>query len=129
MCCDLVEQRATTRYMSDRAPAAAFHAAIKAALDQMGRTQVWLSKETGIPRSTLNAWKTQPRPPYAKTVIRVADALGMDRNEALRLAGRESDVRVALEDQVVSLDEVRTDDLLAEIRRRIVEANSDADAD
>jgi transcriptional regulator with XRE-family HTH domain len=46
-----------------------------------------LHKETGVSRSTIGKWATQPQPPLASTVNAVADALGIERAEALRLAG------------------------------------------
>lgn len=42
---------------------------------------------SGVNRQTLTNWRVQPRPPMAQTVNEVADALEIDRAEALRLAG------------------------------------------
>lgn len=106
--------------MTDRPPAAAaFHAAIEAALDDLGRDKAWLSRETGIARSTINDWKRNPRPPKAKNVNLVADALGMDRNEARQLAGFTGAPIAGPDGEPVPLAELDTDELLAEIRRRI----------
>ncbi len=52
-----------------------------------GWTATRLRKESGVARSTLAKWATQPRPPLASTVVSVADALGIGREAALRLAG------------------------------------------
>lgn len=120
MCCVGMEQRATTRYMTDHAPAAPLHAAIEAALDEMGRDKVWLSREARLARSTINGWKTNPNAPRAASVNRVADALGMGREEARRLAGLSGPQVIAAEEEAVTLSEVDTDALLAEIRRRIL---------
>jgi transcriptional regulator with XRE-family HTH domain len=46
-----------------------------------------LRNETGVSRSTVAKWATQQQPPQPGTVNAVADALGIDRAEALRLAG------------------------------------------
>jgi transcriptional regulator with XRE-family HTH domain len=46
-----------------------------------------LRNETGVSRSTIAKWATQQQPPQPGTVNAVADALGIDRAEALRLAG------------------------------------------
>lgn len=106
--------------MTDRPPAAAaFHAAIEEALDDLGRDKAWLSRETGIARSTINGWKRNPRPPKAKSVNLVADTLGLDRDEARRLAGFTGAPVVGAEGQPIPLSDLDTDELLAEIRRRI----------
>lgn len=113
---------ATSRYkrnVSDRAPAAPFHAAVMAALKTRGMTKSQLHQKSGVARSTLDTWKTQPRAPQPGTVLAVADALGIDRGEALRLAGVLADTKAAVEGTTVDLSDVDTDVLLAEIRRRI----------
>jgi transcriptional regulator with XRE-family HTH domain len=46
-----------------------------------------LHNETGVSRSTIAKWATQQQPPQPGTVNAVADALGIERAEALRLAG------------------------------------------
>jgi transcriptional regulator with XRE-family HTH domain len=105
--------------MTEGAPAAPFHQAVVRALRDQRKTKLWLHQETGIARNTINAWETQPRPPQARTVMAVADALGMDRIEALQLAGIVPGVTVEVEEDAVPLAAVDTDVLLAEIRRRI----------
>jgi transcriptional regulator with XRE-family HTH domain len=113
---------ATSRYkrnVSDRAPAAPFHAAVVEALKTRGMTKAQLHQRSGVARSTLDTWKTQPRPPQAATVLAVADALDIDRGEALRLAGVLADTKAVKEGTTVDLSDVDTDVLLAEIRRRI----------
>ncbi|MDH2424838.1 helix-turn-helix transcriptional regulator [Sphaerisporangium sp. TRM90804] len=114
------QDRAYNRHVTaDRAPAAPFHALVLATLNEQGKSQNWLHKRTGISRNTISAWAKQPRPPQAGTVLAVADALGIDRGEALRLAGVMADTKAALEGTTVDLSEVDTEVLLAEIRRRI----------
>lgn len=105
--------------MTESAPAAPFHQAVLRALRDQRKNKLWLHKETGVARNTINAWATQPRPPQARTVIRVADALGIDHAEALRLAGLAPSIAITAEKTPVPLSEVDTDVLLAEIRRRI----------
>lgn len=46
-----------------------------------------LAKKAGVARSTVDGWKTNPRQPLVTTVTDVADRLGIDRQQALRLAG------------------------------------------
>lgn len=113
---------ATSRYkrnVSDRAPAAPFHAAVMQALKTRGMTKAQLHQKSGVARSTIDTWKAQPRPPQAATVLAVADVLEIDRGEALRLAGVLADTKAAAEGTTVDLSDVDTDVLLAEIRRRI----------
>ncbi|MEU4410679.1 GIY-YIG nuclease family protein [Streptosporangium sp. NPDC023963] len=102
------------------APAAPLHALVLKTLSEQGRSQNWLHKRTGVSRNTIASWKAQPRPPQAGTVLTIADALGLDRGEALRLAGVMSDTKAAIEGTTVDLSEVDIDVLLAEIRRRVL---------
>lgn len=50
-------------------------------------TTLDLEQRSGIPRSTVNRWKTAKRSPLADTVIPIADAFGIPRRELLQLAG------------------------------------------
>jgi hypothetical protein len=52
-----------------------------------GWNTVRLERETGIPRQTINKWRTQPRTPHAENVNTVARVLDIDPVEALQLAG------------------------------------------
>lgn len=52
-----------------------------------GWTATYLESVSGVRRSTLDNLKRQVRPPQARTVNALADCLGIDREEALRLAG------------------------------------------
>jgi hypothetical protein len=105
--------------MTEGAPAARFHEAVLRVLQEQGRSKNWLHNKTGVARSTVDAWAIQPRPPQARTVLAVAEALGMDRTDALRLAGVLADLTVDINDEAVALTELDTDVLLAELRRRI----------
>lgn len=52
-----------------------------------GWTRTQVAIHAGVARTTLDSWRRQPRPPLAPTIRDVADRLGIDRDEALRLAG------------------------------------------
>lgn len=104
--------------MTDDAPARPFLELIEATLNQQGRTKTWLSQRSKVNRNTINNWGTQPRTPQAANVLAVADALGIEQRRALRLAGLSTDMPRA-EGDALDLAGVPTDDLLAEIRRRI----------
>ena len=99
-------------------PAKPLYDAVIRALAAQGRSKNWLHLRSGVARNTLDNWRTRPRPPQSRTVLAVAHALGMDRDEALRLAGV---IRESPEPQPegADLSWASTDDLLAEIRRRI----------
>jgi transcriptional regulator with XRE-family HTH domain len=88
-----------------------------ATLKEQGRSQNWLHKRTGVSRNTLTSWSRQPRPPSARTVLSVADALGLDRAEALRLGGVMSDATAAREGVAADLSEIPTDALVEELHR------------
>jgi len=99
------------------APAAPLHALVLATLAEQGRSQNWLHKRTGVSRNTIASWKTQPRPPQAGTVLTIADALGIDRGEALRLAGVMDDASAARTGTAPDLSEIPTDALVEELHR------------
>lgn len=52
---------------------------------QMSKHQ--LHEKTGVARSTIDNLKTSARPPAARIVHALADAVGLDRTDAARLAG------------------------------------------
>jgi transcriptional regulator with XRE-family HTH domain len=75
--------------------------AIKKRLAEKGMSQRALIAQTRIPATTLDRLKTQTRPPQARIVNVLADALDIDRDEAHRLAGlvpadEQTDVRSAV---------------------------------
>lgn len=80
---------ATIRYMAGEtaAPALPLYERVKREIALRGWTWTQLTKETKLARSTFNSWKTQPQPPQPRPVNAVADTLGIDRMEALKLAG------------------------------------------
>jgi transcriptional regulator with XRE-family HTH domain len=52
-----------------------------------GWTKIQLAQRAGVNRGTIDNWARQPKPPLAATIVPVAERLGIDRDEALRLAG------------------------------------------
>lgn len=70
-----------------RGPAYGLYRRVLQEVALKGWTKVELREQTGVARSTVEAWASQPRPPQPRTVNAVADALGIPREEALRLAG------------------------------------------
>ncbi|MGH3585304.1 MAG: helix-turn-helix domain-containing protein [Pseudonocardia sp.] len=52
-----------------------------------GWSRVQLAQKAGVARTTVDGWKSNPRAPLVTTVVEVADRLGIERQEALRLAG------------------------------------------
>lgn len=52
-----------------------------------GWSRTQLAQKAGVARTTVDAWKTNPRQPLVTTITEVADRLEIDRQEALRLAG------------------------------------------
>lgn len=52
-----------------------------------GLSKVQVARAAGVSRQTVANLATQPRPPQPSTVAEIADALGIDREEALHLAG------------------------------------------
>ena len=106
--------------MPQPTPARPFYDAIARALAAQGRSKNWLHLRSGVARNTIDNWKTRPRPPMSRTVLAVAHALGMDADEALKLAGIVKEPPETAQEGP-DLTGVSTDDLLAEIRRRIPE--------
>jgi transcriptional regulator with XRE-family HTH domain len=74
-----------------------------------GWSSTRLRAESGVSRSTIAKWRTQPNPPLPGTVNAVADALGIGREEALRLAG------------VLAADPDPLPDMSADERREVIE--------
>lgn len=46
-----------------------------------------LARHAGVARTTVDNWKTAPTSPRPKTIAKVAERLGIDKEEAFRLAG------------------------------------------
>lgn len=103
------------RDVTDTPPAALLYEAVDEAIKRTGLTKVQVHRRSGVARSTIDGWKTRMTPPHASTVLSVARVVGISDDEALRLAGLKGPQPVPPAD----LAEVPTDDLLAEIRRRI----------
>jgi transcriptional regulator with XRE-family HTH domain len=77
------------RYMPDapRGIAYPLYQRVNRELALRGWTHVELQRKSGVARSTVAKWATGQQPPMPDRVNAVADALGIDRAEALRLAG------------------------------------------
>ena len=80
-----------------------------------GWTKTRLSEVTGLPRATIDRWQDQPRSPLPESVIKAADALGINRDEALYAAG------------ILEYDPAATEQrgqTVAELRARLAEVNA-----
>jgi transcriptional regulator with XRE-family HTH domain len=78
----------TILYMSDqRPPARPWYDLVTETIALKGWTKAQLADRAGVSRPTVDNWRTNPRPPQARSVNAVADVLGIPRKEALRLAG------------------------------------------
>lgn len=77
------------RYMSDEPRGPAYPLWERVNRERALRRWTWvrLKDETGVARSTVDKWKTQPRSPQAATVLAVTGPLEMDDVLALTLAG------------------------------------------
>jgi transcriptional regulator with XRE-family HTH domain len=113
------ETSAPLEVENGRPPAARFYDAVVSALASRGLNKLKLHELTGVARSTIDGWRTQTRPPYAEKILIVAEALGIDKEEALRLAGVVADPVITLGGEPVSLSQVPASELLAELARRL----------
>lgn len=89
--------------MTDRGVAYDFWLRVRSEQAARGWTDVELQDRSGIPRGTVDRLAKGKRPPLARVVNSLADALGVDRDEAYRLAGR----MPAAEDAEAGTDEAR----------------------
>jgi transcriptional regulator with XRE-family HTH domain len=107
------------------APARPLFDRIESIRANAGMTKTRLAEITGLPRATIDRWQDQPRPPLPESVMKVADALGINRDEALRLAGildgvpPPMDRDAAVADLRAKLAEISA--ASAEIERRLAE--------
>lgn len=70
-------------------------------------TQKWLVERSGVSAMTINRLRTQRNLPKAETVHALAEALGIDRDEAGVLAGRlrpQGDEQISVRDAVLRSD-------------------------
>lgn len=72
---------------TDSPPALPLLELVEATLNLQGKTKTWLAEHSDVTRAAINNWRRQPRSPQAATVLAVADALGIEHGQALRLAG------------------------------------------
>lgn len=80
---------ATIRDMPDQArgPAYLLYERVMREMALRGWTKIELARHADVARSSVDKLATQPRPPQAATVNKLADVLGIPRPEALELAG------------------------------------------
>lgn len=71
----------------DHAPARPWYDLVVKTVAVKGWSIADLSSRSGIARTTIYGWRANPGKPQAKSVNAVADALGIPRERALRLAG------------------------------------------
>lgn len=72
---------------ADRAPARDWYNLAAETAAVKGWSMADLSNRSGVARSTIYGWRDNSGKPQAKSVNAVADALGIPRERALRLAG------------------------------------------
>jgi transcriptional regulator with XRE-family HTH domain len=73
--------------MTARAPAKPWYDLVVETIALRGWSKTELAERAEIARSTIDEWQRNLRPPQAAKVNAVADVLGIDRAQALRLAG------------------------------------------
>jgi len=75
--------------MTDETPGVAYDLWLRVRAEQASRgwTDVELQRRSGIPRGTVDRLRRGKRVPQARVVNALADALGIPRAEAARLAG------------------------------------------
>lgn len=111
-----------------KAPALPLWELIETIRADRGWTWTQLARVAGVHRTTIDKWRHQPRSPHPPTVKQAAEGLGIDIQEAMKLAGivpasdqqpeqgpsrepREevettsSDVRVARDEVLAAIDE------------------------
>jgi transcriptional regulator with XRE-family HTH domain len=86
----VIAPRDRLRYVAsgERGVAYAFWEHIQRRLYEQGLDQKWLVEHSRVSAMTLNRLRAQRNPPRTETIIAIADALNIDRDEAGRLAGR-----------------------------------------
>ncbi|MFI6813732.1 helix-turn-helix domain-containing protein [Nonomuraea sp. NPDC050328] len=100
---------------------------IEAERNSRGWTTLELEERSGVDRSTVHRWQSAKRAPLADSVVRIADALGVPRNDLLQLAGHAalSDVEPVAAPSIGDVEgDAETEALLArlpESRRRRLE--------
>lgn len=69
------------------APAKPWYDLVIETLALRGMTKAELTDRSGVAKSTIDKWERNPGKPQARSVTKVADALGIPRERAVRLAG------------------------------------------
>jgi len=103
----------------NNAPARQFYELVEATLNKQGKTKSWLAQRSKVNRNTINNWATQPRTPQAGNVLAVADALGIEHERALRLAGLRTEEPRVVDNSAPTVAEASDEELLAEVLRRL----------
>ena len=57
---------------------------IKAVLDEVGKTNLWLAEQLGVNQTTVSKWCTNTWQPDLHTLSRIAELLNVSRRELLR---------------------------------------------
>jgi transcriptional regulator with XRE-family HTH domain len=63
----------------------AFSAWLQDELRRQGKSQVWLAEAVGVSESTVSRWLNDDTEPKARTLRRIASALGTDMYQAAKL--------------------------------------------
>lgn len=112
--------------MSERGlpPARRLWERVESERNNRGWTTVELQERSGVDRSTISRWRTAKQSPLPEKVNRVADALGIPREEALALAGLIAGERgladaITAPQPVVSITAVEGDAETAELLARL----------
>ncbi len=107
--------------MSESIPGRPLYDHVVELLNRQGKTKTWLAQRAGVSRVTIENWTKQPKPPQSATVLAVADALGIDHDKALRLAGLLPNEPHPLLGPDADLTKVPSDELVAQIGRLAAE--------
>lgn len=101
------------------APARPLYDYVEGLRIRRGWTKTQLARAAKTDRGTIDKWANQPRSPLPQTVKAVAEALGIDQEEALQLAGilrrDEPEELAALSDEELK---ARLDEIGSELARR-----------
>ncbi|MFI7125968.1 helix-turn-helix domain-containing protein [Nonomuraea sp. NPDC050153] len=103
--------------MTNPTPGLPLHQRAEYERARRGLTKEQLAKKTGLSRVTYDRIATQANPPYADTVRKLCEALGIPLAEGLRLAGVAPDA-AASQPTVEAL-------LVAELSRRLPDVDQD----
>lgn len=92
-------------------------------LDRQGRKRRWLAIEVGVHPETVSRWVDNEAIPDAANCVKIADALGVDRDFLLDLAGHRPDARepeIDLSDPLISFAAMNQDKLTDAQKRAMI---------